>query len=1201
MTARFRRWSGAGIMVQFRAENFVSYRAAVDQRGVAAADLEALPILATAEGRPASVLNDLRARRTVLGWSVALEAADDLYDASRYEEALAAYERLSLQLLALIKPQVWYLRKTAHWLEGAEITGVMVEAAAGLLNHILPDQQQAPQVLVKRPNVVDVGKLGGRATSRVTSNAELPDGVTELTVQAAAALEQGDWASASVRYEKALDALSDDRPQARADLLLNLGALAVQQGRAREGLARLSEAQELYMSVGDELGAAEALHNRGLTQLVQGNAEDARTTLGQARKAAGAATLRALLQQEPERRVDGGNEAGREPGGLPRQPGIRSPRLPSRPLTKVGGLSPRAELGPFTVSRPTKVDADVLAEAIGSDDLVLRMRSVTRGGELPVVKLGTPAQERAEAFTRTIAFIENDDQGVVTWSPKEPLQSDVLADVLRKRRIIADLDGVGFQDREVASTAAALPQLYGLTLPIKIGDCLNRLNRFAAAHEQYERASRYSMINTELEAPDLWRRMAENIAAWGDSLYQEEQTELALPVYGLLMTPTFEKADSVLYSGESLAPTGTAVAAWLDAVRADTELPELNPSLQHVLFTVIKRWTYIEAGLDFFGTPANVVTPFSFRYLQDVARYLAQRASQAEQRYVEYYTRYESGQMSRLDLQSTVQQAQLGRELAAYNEQSARRTAQAASAASDLADLRTANARDQLNEFNDVGWELASLAGHIARGSAWTGGDLPNLHYSAGGRYDFDGSKHEVLQELTRRQTEIGNDLQASRMADAIAELDQGRAIAAAQEAAARAREQGAVVESKIARARQQHATEMLDAFNQQRFNPEQWLAMAGLMQSLALSALDQATDVARLMEKAYNFENFDNRDVIRTSYRSTAAGNLLGAELLTADIDSFTSYHVTQVREKPIPVKWGLSLAEEYPGQFLGLQNNGRMEFDVDLSRLALTHPGTYRHRLVAAELEVDGFVPPTGLHGRLTNSGLGRYRNTDGTAALRLQPAETLVLSRYSRRDDALLLSSPQEMRGLFEGNSVASGWTLEIPRANNDVDLHLVFDLRLVLYFDCLFDHTLFDQDSAPPPGITFQRNRALHLAQHAPDAYFQLRESGAAELQLEAADFPFNQRDPMLTSLALGAVGSHNAALAGVKLQVVYPGQQQPLEVTLDAEGRVPSTDLPVPNAVSSLGEFRISLADEHLDRRTDIEDLVLVLGYDFTPA
>lgn len=507
------------------------------------------------------------------------------------------------------------------------------------------------------------------------------------------------------------------------------------------------------------------------------------------------------------------------------------------------------------------------------------------------------------------------------------------------------------------------------------------------------------------------------------------------------------------------------------------------------------------------------------------------------------------------------------------------------------------NAQDQLDQFNDVAWELEQLAGHIARGNAWTGDDLPNLDYGAGGRYHFDGPKHEVLQDLTRRQTSITNGLQRARMEDNIAELAAAEDVARAQREVAAAQREAARIETDIARERAAHASNMLDAFNEQEFNPEQWLSMATVMRSLANTALDRSIEVARLMQRGYNFENFDDRDTIRPSYRLAYTHEMLGGELLLSDIDSFTHYHVTRVREKPIPVKWALSLPEQYPGQFTQFASTGRMEFEVDVARVVEAHPGTWRHRLAGVELEVDGFLPPTGLHGRLTNSGLGRYRDRNGDANLRVQPAETLILSRYSRRQDSIILTPPQEMRALFEGNTVASGWTLEVPRGSNDVGLNVVFDVRLVLYFECLFDRDLFAGDTQPIAQL-LRRSRALYLRQHFPDAFYQLRESGHTTIDLGAADFPRNQQQPMLGSLALAITPANGASLDGAQLTVIHPGNSDPVDATVRSGGVIPSDDLPVDGEPSALGRYEIELDPA---RKDDVADVTLVLDYGFTTA
>ena len=67
---------------------------------------------------------------------------------------------------------------------------------------------------------------------------------------------------------------------------------------------------------------------------------------------------------------------------------------------------------------------------------------------------------------------------------------------------------------------------------------------------------------------------------------------------------------------------------------------------------------------------ADIVSPFSFRYLQEVARYFAQRAVSAEQRYIDFYTRFENGEMTRKDLKNATELSRLEVDAAREREKS---------------------------------------------------------------------------------------------------------------------------------------------------------------------------------------------------------------------------------------------------------------------------------------------------------------------------------------------------------------------------------------------------------------------------------------------------------------------------------------------------------------------------------------------------
>ena len=1209
-------------------ENLVTYGTRKLKKGAALADLARLEATLEQSATPA-VVGPLRIRASATRLQALLEEADDDFDAQRYESALEGYGKVAQQVLRLMKPDLGRYRLPVEWPTGPDMERAIIEAAAGLISRMTPEQSELPAVLLDEDLAVDGVS---EATLHPTVSYAGEQAAVDRTVErAGAAAEQGRWQEAASLYERALGNVTD--PEQRADIMLNLGVMTVQLDRPEQALRHFQQAESLFTEIDDELGLAQVAHNSGMAHLRAGEGESAAASLKQARDLVNRANLIDVL--EP---VTGGGPGGPGGGGIgpvdpggpggggigPVHPGGPGggqigPVHPGRPgggfhplgsVVRPGlpGVGVRSRLSVVglegtSISLSPQVEAQRTMVGLGTTDLTMRLRPVRKGTSVPDVPLETSIQRRQETFERMVVLPVGGEVARLTWSKDKRLEPEELRDVWARRVDARVLDDLTIDLDTPTGVLSNLGHLYHLVLPIRMGDCHHELGSYERAEAEYQRAASYQLVNRSLEGGDLWRRLAVNTVVWGDSLYRDGNAQAAADVYERLTTSDGGTPNSFMYRMDSLRPTAERVIEWLEAVAAsddDEALPDLNPAIAEAMQQVRRRWAYLAAGLDFFGGLGSVVPPFTFRYLQEVARYFANRAVHAEQRYIEFYNRFEEGQMTRKQLESAAEQAATDVDAARQHEQAAAATAKAADASVNLSDVRHQNAQDQLAQFNDVAWELTALAGHIARGNAWHGGDQPNLDYSTG-RYHFDDDRHVVLQELTRRQSQITNRLQRKQMEGAVAEANAARDVARQQREVAEARRRAATIERQAAQQRARHARDLRDAFEERKFTPELWERMAGLMRHLAKEALDRALETARLMQQAYNFEELDDRQVIRGSYDPGSTQGLLGGELLLSDIDSFTAYHVSQVRHKPIPVKWAVSLAEHYPGQFLAFAHTGRLEFELDNQRLSMAHPGTYGHQLKAVEVEVDGFLPPFGLHGRLTNSGIGRFRDDDGGESVRIQPAETMILSRYDRRHDAIILSPPQNMRALFEGNAVASGWTLEVPPSANDVDLHVVFDIRLVLYFECRYDPELFAQDTQPQDGEDFEHSRALHLRQHFPDAYFQLREHGKASIEVTADDFPRNQRDPMLKSVALAVQATGGGSFEGTTLHVAYPGQATPVQVSVGAQNAVPGDDLPVDGQLSALGSWAIELDEDHIDRKDRIDDLILVVDYQFTPA
>jgi hypothetical protein len=263
--------------------------------------------------------------------------------------------------------------------------------------------------------------------------------------------------------------------------------------QAAEAIPHLHRAQEMFQGTGDQVGAAEALHNIGYAQLKAGRGREAAQSLAEARQVAAQATLRGSLQR-PNTAVPGFD--------------IRS-GTGTAAATALARTAGPAVTSRLTTAAAREVDADKLATALGTENFELKFRSIGKQVASSDLKLVTPAQQQAESFGRTFSLRTAGETVNLNWSVQQPLAASAVSNLLNVRATSTMLTDVGFRPVGPSETALLLPHLYQLVLPIKMGDCLHQLNQFALAHQEYLRASQYDGINKALEAPDpgaAWRK-----------------------------------------------------------------------------------------------------------------------------------------------------------------------------------------------------------------------------------------------------------------------------------------------------------------------------------------------------------------------------------------------------------------------------------------------------------------------------------------------------------------------------------------------------------------------------------------------------------------------------------------------------------------------------------------------------------------------
>ena len=135
-----------------------------------------------------------------------------------------------------------------------------------------------------------------------------------------------------------------------------------------------------------------------------------------------------------------------------------------------------------------------------------------------------------------------------------------------------------------------------------------------------------------------------------------------------------------------------------------------------------------------------------------------------------------------------------------------------------------------------------------------------------------------------------------------------------------------------------------------------------------------------------------------------------------------------------------------------------GKLEFETLLEDFDKAQPGGHVRKLRRIEVVVEGFIGREGLRGLLSNSGISRFRDRNGNIKIRQQKAETQMLSLYDMRRDGFVFTSEDPELKLFENSGVASGWTLEIPPDNNDLNYAAISNIHLTFYYDTFYSKAI-----------------------------------------------------------------------------------------------------------------------------------------------
>ena len=1026
----------------------------------------------------------------------------------------------------------------------------------------------------------------------------------------------------SVRHQLP-EPTSDAERSVAAAAELNLSSAMLLEGRLKSAESAAKSARSLFDEIGDGIGVAEASHNEGVALDRLGDRERAQSAFEQARKHLDESV--STLNPSAGSSSSGESEAeDDEEGNLLGGGTVGNVSIPGPVLGGGGGSQPETAAGTTAEATTELVESSVepLAGFSTPMEPSLDPRSLQFIEDQSMERLAVrwpgdqgwgaiPADEKDVADWQLNVSVADEVASLEWTGGTRPNPETALETVLGPRLNVTDPGDLAWTPVHPGETSVNVTHLYSFVVPKGLGECYHELGRYRKAEEYYLQAADYSYLNAELEGTNLWSELARNALEWGDEAYRNGNIDRCTEIYGKLLTSEFEvPSESPLYGRDGFAPATEAVELTLEHLD-EPQSVDVDPGIAQPVLTVASRWEQLNAGLDFYG---GTLTPvFTYEYLRTVAEDLAQRASQAEEQYINFTTRAEQEEATRRDLRRQAELAEKNAKVSRERWNAALDTERSMQDAAARADERLSAAREEKNEYERVGREKYRLESkaraHGARSDHYWD-EITDLAEEIDSPGEYEGEHGKLAAAAVYLRGKKSYEYQLTRKQNEIDQLEHAKRAAMDRAKAADHRSTAAQYRHQAAEERKRLAEDALDAFEDETFTPEVWHRLAREMRRISRTYRDWAIEVAKEMEKAFNFENDTDHAVIADEYPGVDdADGLLGAQHLLQDITSFDYRRVTNSETKESRLTDVISLASEFPFKFYEFQRTGSAAFETDLYEFDRRHPGFHHGRVQSVEAEVIGLLPSGSANGTLRAGPVSRYRTAEGEVETRVHGVDTMALSEYDVRQDGVLFRSEPEEYGLFEGHGLGTTWRLSLPKQNNDFDYRLIQDVRLVVHYEAQYDAALAKQVSErdPRPGELVNA-RDFELRREFPEAWYSLLDNGSATVRIEESRLPRRQTAFSIEDFSVAVFAAGDASPAGLTLTVTPPGQSA-LSATTDDSGLVAGDDTNLSGAVGAdlVGEWSLEVAvsedsdlrasDGGLDADT-LEDVAFLTEYAF---
>ncbi len=1060
-----------------------------------------------------------------------IKDGDAFYKKRDYQAALTEFKTARALIYSLIYPTfdtgAYIISEYTHLPVSKEIENVVLKVSKDVIDLIIPEYKN-PVTFPKLDGDDYLTNLEKYFETGFREQVSLEEKLENVCNQGIELQNEGKYKEAGQLFESALNYI--DASGAKVNeaslgaLQLNYSAALLQEGNFEKALEVAAASQKTFASIKDNVGQAQALHIQGISSMNKGDADGAAKLLNQAAN---------LYKQTTA---------------------VFNLKASDIKKTRVAKVVENENVILNTAQATAIGDTDILMPITSMDTKKVTYRIPGEAGVSGTLTIPAEVQEKQQTRVWNVGVYAGQRMVYFQTGNKVSVSPSQIREKLYEIRVSKN----NYKDLEVIlpnteSTAFYLTHLYAFSLPVKIGDCFHELGQYSKAEESYILAAKYSYLNKNIEATMLWNRMALNAVEWGHSLYKNEDIEQAKAQYSKVITETGTVPASYLYTTASLSVPAN-MAKSLIANIVVRPLPEID---WEIAMNVLNASCYLQQiylGLDFYGLMLSPI--HTFEYLQSIAKGFADEAIQAEREFINFKTHEEMEAATRKDLETTKAMANAEVDCAYQQYLSAKDDEDAAKAAYDLAVKRYTDAINERNKYAATSWDqLWAQAASQALGgkedALWSEICALADKLDRGETIHGPGPKLAAAQTLSAGRKSRQYEL--DKMQNNIDQLNQAKTVAYEQWQSARHRTKLCEIKWQEAQKRAELADNAIDAFDNEFFTPDSWSKMANIMRGISREYLSRAIRIAKLMERAYNFENDTQIKTIKNEYGVHSANYapgrdtiLFGGDSLLKDIDSFTYHAITTKIRKSSRIKDVISVATYFPSQFEKFRQTGVLNIETDLYEFDRMHPGFYCQRIEAVEVEVVGILPEEGLNGTLSAGGVTTFRlngfsdATTPKVGKRVHQVDTMALSSYVMRNDIYIYGAETGVRGLFQGFGIGTSWQLHLPKRSNNFDYRRIFDVRLVIYYTAKFDALLRTKIlSLPVRNGEMSMLKNYGLRYDFPDAWYSIYKTGTVNIALDKYKLPFNQTNFKINSVAFRVVPKNDISTKNISLEITGP--------------------------------------------------------------